>query len=173
MQFITPNKLTKFYDTLNGERYTSFYQLSLEIKKELIDIVYDSENQDEIRNAALIEYGVLQFQFNVDTLNDFEMKSLPFNAINNNYIEYLENRIKHTTNSFVLARYYHILWLVKRHNNFAIEAINNYFISKNIIIKQIKFNKNWTFDLLECLKRSFKIKCKTRNYYFNLNFPRR
>jgi len=163
MQFITPNRLIKFYDSLNSDKYTSFYQLSSEIEKELRYIAYDSENQEAIRNAALIEYGVLQFQSTVDTFNNYDKKTLPFNAIDNNYIEYLENRIKQTTNPFVLARYYHILWLAEKHNNYGIEAIKNYFISKDIIIRQKEINKYWTFDLLECLKRSFIIKCKIKS----------
>jgi len=157
------NKLMEIYEALNNEKYTSFYKLNIELKKKLRDIIYDLENPEDIRNAASLEDCVLQFQLAVNELNDFDMKSLPFKAIDNNNIEYFENRIKQVTNPFMLARYYHILWLVKRHNNYAIEAIRNYFKAKEIVVKQKDTNKEWTFDLLECLKRAFLIKRKIKN----------
>jgi hypothetical protein len=155
--------LMEIYEALNSEKHTSFYRLNLELKKKLRDIICDLENSEDTRNAALLEDCVLQFQLAVDGLDDFEVASLPFDAMNNKNVEYFENRIKKVTNPFVLARYYHILWLIKKHNAYAIESIRNYLTAKEIIIDQKDTNKEWTFDLLECLKRVFLIKLKIKN----------
>jgi hypothetical protein len=163
MSLNTSNKLEEIYDALDSGVYTSFYKLNSELKYKLRDIVNELENSEEIRNAALLEYYVTQFQLAVDGLNDFDLQSLPFHAMDKNYTEYFENRINQASNPFILARYNHILWIAKKHNKFATEAIKNYLVAKDIVIKQKNSNKYWTFDLLECLKRSFLIKRKIKN----------
>jgi hypothetical protein len=170
MSLNTPNKLKELYDAIDGDEYTSFIKLSSEIKYKFRDIIDELNNPEEVRNAALLEHEVTQFQLAVDGLNDFDIESLPFYAIDKNYIEYFENRIKQASNPFVLARYNHILWIAKKHNKYAIEAIKYYFVAKDIAVKQKNSYKYWTFDLLECLKRSFLIKRRIKKEadFFNI-----
>jgi hypothetical protein len=170
MQSNTSNKLVEFYEIIENEKFSSFYKLNLETRQILREIVNNPENSAEIRNAALLENYALEFQLPVDDLNEHSIKSLPFYDIDRNFTEYFENRLKQVSNPFLLARYYHILWLENKHNNNALGAIKYYFEAKEMVIKQKINNKDWSFDLLECLKRSFIIKRNIKNEadYFNI-----
>jgi len=165
------NKILEFYEALNDEKYNSFYHLNIEFKKNLRNIYCDLKNPEDIRNAALLEDCVLQFQLAGDELIDFDTKSFRFD-VNKKNMEYFENRVKQAVNPFVLARYNHILWIVKKHNNYALEAIKYYFIAKEIVIKQKDTCKEWTFDFLECLKRSFLIKRRISNKADSFNIEK-
>ena len=155
------SELTEIYIYLNSEKHSSFYWPNLELEKKLRDFAYDLENDEKLRNYILLEYDILHLQMAPDNLSDFDIDSLLFSNITINYTEYFEERIKQVANPFLLARYNHILWLSKKNNNFAIEAITNYMAVKKIVIKQE--NKNWALDLLECLIRSFLIKRKVKD----------
>ena len=123
----TPNKLTDIYNKLNDEEFSSFYNANLELKKELRDIAYNSENQNDVCKAAQLEHGILLYQFAENSLKYSKMESLPFYEIDSNFIEYFKDRVKQVTNPFSLARYYNLLWLATKHNDYAIKAISNYF----------------------------------------------
>lgn len=164
----TTNKLTDVYKALNSCK--SFYTLNLDLKQELRDIFADTNNPDNIRNAALYEHGILHFQCAIDEDNNFNIESFLFQMkTDGNIIEYFESRISKVENPFILARYFHILWMAKKHNNYAKEAVKYYFLAKDLVISQKESNKNWTFDLLECLKRSFQIKCRVKNEIDSFN----
>ena len=166
------NKLIDIYNKLDDVEFSSFYKANLELKKELRDISNNPDISNDVRKAASLEHGILLFQLPIDSLNDFNLEPLPFYDIDNNYIEYFENRIKQAKNPFPLARYYNLLWLATKHNNYAIKAIENYFIAKDIAIRKRETNKEWTFDLIECLKRSFFIKRKTKIEINNINIEK-
>jgi len=161
MDLNASDKLTKIYESLNSDRHSSFYWPNLEIEKELRNFAYDINTSEELRCPLLFELDILHLQMSTDCLDDFDITLLPFSAKTPNFFDYLERRIEQVTNPFLLSRYYHILWFERKHNNLAINAINNYFIVKDIVAKQK--NKNWALDLLECLKRSFLIKKRLKD----------
>jgi len=161
MDLGTADKLTGIYEKLNSEKHSSFYWPNLELEKELRDIAYNLETPEEIRCPVLLELDILHLQMSIDGIDDFDIALLPFSTRNHNYLDYFEKRINQVTNPFLLSRYYHILWLEKKHNDFAIKAINNYFKAKDVVTKQK--NKEWALDLLECLKRSFLIRKRIKN----------
>lgn len=67
--------------------------------------------------------------------NPFEYPSLK--AFKDEDFDYLSDRLKHTKNLYLIARYSHILWhSVKKHNNFAISASKAYTqLAKNLYEK--------------------------------------
>jgi len=163
------NILSDFYEALNSDKYNSFYKLNIELKQELQNIISEKNNSENIRSAAILENGILYLNYALDDLNNFDMeKFLFYNKINIDLTQYFENRTKEVNNTFILARYNHVLWLTKKHNNYALEAIKNYLLAKDILTEQ-RENENIDFDLLECLKRAFYIKCKIKdNNNFNI-----
>jgi hypothetical protein len=161
MDLNASDKLTNIYESLNSDRHSSFYWPNQEIEKELRDIAYDLKTFEEIRCPLLLELDIFHLQLSIDGLDDFDTNSLTFSSRTPNYLDYFEKRIEQATNPFLLSRYYHILWLERKHNELAVKAINNYFIVKDIVTKQK--NKDWALDLLECLKRSFLIKKRIKS----------
>jgi len=161
MDLSASDKLSNIYESLNSDKHSSFYWPNLEIEKELRDFAYDIKTCEEIRCPLLLELDILHLQLSIDGIDDFDINSLTFSSRTSNYLDYFEKRIEQVTNPFLLSRYYHILWLERKHNELAIKAINNYFMVKDIVTK--KKNKDWALDLLECLKRSFLIKKRIKN----------
>jgi hypothetical protein len=164
--------LSDIYNTLNSKENSSFFGLKLELKDNLKNIANNQEEDKFIRQAAVFELDVLNLQLALDNLHDFEVKDLPFISEEGDYIHYFEERIKNVTNPFLLSRYNHILWLSKKHNKYAIKAIQNYLLAKNIVIFERDLNKEWAIDLIESLKRSFLIKQKIKKQADDFNIEK-
>ena len=105
------NKLIAMYDFLNNENHISFYKLCIELRKIMLDIVKDIENDEETRKYISLELEVSELHIRLYDSNDF--KTANFNVPIKDYSEYFENRIKQSSNPFLLARYNHIMWLIK------------------------------------------------------------
>ncbi|GAB4025062.1 DUF4209 domain-containing protein [Spirosoma gilvum] len=67
--------------------------------------------------------GKLVLHIQLTNTNGDVLSSLDFS---NNELEYLENRLKSSSNIFLKARYSNVLWQETRNNNFAEIAINSY-----------------------------------------------
>ena len=156
MEFILNEKLSEIYKLLNNKSISSFYNLNLELKQKIKDFISTLEKDNEITFSLLIELDIIDLRLAIDDLIDFDIKLLPFYSRNSNYVEYLEKRINETTNPFILSRYFHLLWLVKKHNKYAVESIKYYLKARDISLTEK--GENWALDLLECLKRSFFIR---------------
>jgi len=139
------NDLKEVYNVLDAMK--SFSALNIEIKQHLQKMINETTTAESICNAAKIELAVLSIQPDIDNYINMEVSP----NIDNIYIE---NRTKETKNAFLLARYYHLLWISKKHHDYAIEAIRNYIIAKDYSIKTKSTNNDWAMDVLESITRA-------------------
>lgn len=119
-----PVELKNFYQSLEDLKSVSIWKI--------FDTINFSENIDgEWETKLITERKVLCYSLNkgkmVSSTISFDVKGKPIPIeFTDEEIEYLRNRLDTTENSFLLAKYSHILWQITKHNHYAEIALENY-----------------------------------------------
>lgn len=105
----------------------------------------------EERDNLLIEIKCFDFFFQNGSLRpimesvdkDGKIVSYPdLNAFTQEEINYINLRANESSHPFLISRYSHLLWLIKKHNSFAENAINNYSLLAKLYFENSLKGKN-------------------------------
>jgi hypothetical protein len=133
-----------FYDYLN-EAYKDPTLASENLKKYLTEEVIGEE-----RIKLLIEIKCFEFFFQNGTLKpmmefiDKQGNNACYpdtSAFTEEEINYLKARVKQVTQPFLLSRYSHLLWLIKKHKSFAEVCVDAY-LKLTLIFFELSINGN-------------------------------
>lgn len=127
-----PSEIVKFYNSLESLESLNIWN----IQNELIE---SSKMKDEWHDNILTERKILSYNINKGQLisnvkiTDIKGKIVETSIFSDKEIHYIKERLKETKNSWLLARYAHILWNLTKHNSFVEIAIDNYILNINRI----------------------------------------
>ena len=173
-----PKEVTEFYQSLESLKSLNIWNISKELKD--CDLIKSTIWRKRIiTERKVLFYNLNEGQLfsnvqNTNVTGNVERASL----FSKSEINFIIERSNQTNNSWLKARYTHLLWQETKNNNYALIAIENYmdcinmikgkeareldiilaailFISKSTK-KKIEESRNLTLDLIEALPHWFK-----------------
>jgi len=169
----TPKNIISFYSSLDNLKCLNVWN----INKEILPI----ENIDKAwKSKVLTERKILNYNLNKGQLeSNFQTTDITGkvqNAISfsKTEIKYLQKRLDQVSNSWLIARYSHILWQETKNNQYAEMAIKSYITSLNTLKPKESRELIIIFSAIFFISKKTKkkiVEAKEAAFFFIDNFP--
>lgn len=132
----------------------------------------DKINEDSLEDAKKAQWEIDFFSFTIidnklhspmsRTDKDGILHEFPsLKNFSKEQFEYLKQRMEQTSNPILKARYSHLLWTSKKHNDYAKVAIDGYLDSANTYEKNTE-RRGVAFNILNIIKNVYRISSSTK-----------